>query len=291
MEIVYHLGAPCTDGERLVRSLLKNRAALADEGVAVPPPSSYRKLVREAAASLEGAQATPETRASVLDAVLDGETADRLVLSNPQFVCINRLVVDGAQIWPMIARRALVLRNLFPRDAVEFHVGLRDPATFIPALFKASKFTDFAEFTENMQPTALRWSETLTRMRNAVPDVRITVWCNEDTPLIWGELMHELAGVGPLAELEGGDDLVAAIMEPSGLARMEQWLTANPPETEVQRRRVVAAFLDKYARDDAIEEEVDAPGWSQAMVDEMSAAYEEDVERIARMPGIDMVTP
>ena len=36
MRIVYHLGAHCTDEDRLVRCLLKNRAVLAEAGIAVP---------------------------------------------------------------------------------------------------------------------------------------------------------------------------------------------------------------------------------------------------------------
>ena len=47
MRIVYHLGAHCTDEDRLVRCLLKNRATLAEQGIVVPAPTRYRKLLRE----------------------------------------------------------------------------------------------------------------------------------------------------------------------------------------------------------------------------------------------------
>ena len=54
MRIVYHLGAHCTDEERLVRCLLKNRATLADQGIVVPAPTRYRKLLRDTAVQLKG---------------------------------------------------------------------------------------------------------------------------------------------------------------------------------------------------------------------------------------------
>lgn len=42
MQVVFHMGAPCTDDDRLIQSLLKNREALAKQGIAVPTPALYR---------------------------------------------------------------------------------------------------------------------------------------------------------------------------------------------------------------------------------------------------------
>ena len=67
MRIVYHLGVHCTDEDRLVRCLLKNRATLAEEGIAVPSPTRYRKLLRDAATQLRGAPASDDTAAMILD--------------------------------------------------------------------------------------------------------------------------------------------------------------------------------------------------------------------------------
>jgi hypothetical protein len=291
MQVVYHLGAPCTDGDQLIQSLLKNRLRLAQAGIAVPPPGRYRAVIRDTARALKGRPAGEEVQDALLDAILDDAAVDRLVLSDPRFVCINRLVVQGAQIWPMIERSATQLSALFPDAQVEFFVGMRDPATLIPALFKASRFSDFAEFTDNMQPHAVAWSEMLRRLRLSQPDCRITVWCNEDTPLLWGEILRAMAGVGAQADLDGIDDLAASIMEPEGFARMRAWLSKTPPETEAQRRRVIAAFLERYALDTAIEETVNLPGWSEAMMADMSTAYDEDMDVIARIPGVTLLAP
>ena len=54
MRIVYHLGAHCTDDERLLRCLLKNRGALAEQGIVVPSPTRYRTLLRDTAVHLQG---------------------------------------------------------------------------------------------------------------------------------------------------------------------------------------------------------------------------------------------
>ena len=291
MQVVYHLGAPCTDDDRLILSLLKNRGTLAQAGVAVPQPSRYRALIRDTARSLDGRPAEEQVEAALMEAVVDDAEIDRLILSDPRFVCINRLVVQGAQIWPMIDRRAAQLRALFPAAKVEFFIGMRDPATLLPALFKASRFSDFREFARDVQPHAVAWSEMLRRLQRAHPDCPITVWCNEDTPLLWSELMHEITGIGPEVPLEGVDDLAEAIMAPEGFARMRAWFAQNPAETESQRRRVLAAFLDRYAIDSAIEETLDLPGWTENLMAEMSESYDEDMQVVARLAGVTLLAP
>ncbi|WP_306046545.1 hypothetical protein [Nioella sp. MMSF_3534] len=291
MQVVFHMGAPCTDDDRLIRSLLKNREPLAKQGIAVPTPALYRDVLKDTLRALDGAPAPEELQRNILTSAKIPDGTERIIFSDPRMVSINRLVVIGAQIWPMIDRVSRSLRNLFPTAQVEFMLGMRDPATLIPALFKTSRFRQFEEFTEDMQPHALAWSEMLARMRVAVPDCPVSAWCNEDTPLIWGEVMRELAGCDPLAPLDGVDDLIEDLMDPAGFRRMQRYLSENPPENEMLRRRVVAAFLDKYALDDALEEDLDTPGWSAEMLDDMTASYEEDMDAVAHIPGVTLITP
>jgi hypothetical protein len=291
MQVVYHLGAPCTDNDMLVQSLLKNRTVLASDGVIVPPPSRYRNVMRDTARALKGGPANEDVAEALLDAIVDDAHVDRLILSDPRFICINRLVVQGAQIWPMIERQATMLRNLFPEMESEFFIGMRDPTTLIPALFKSSRFTDFGEFAENMQPHAIAWSEMIRRLRVAHPECGVTVWCNEDTPLIWGDILREMAGYDHGTVLEGELDLIETIMDPAGFRRMQAYLTDHTPETALQRRRIIAAFLDRYALDAEIEEELDVPGWTEDMVAEISESYDADMAHVARIPGVTFIAP
>jgi len=292
MQVVFHLGAPCTDDDLLLQTLIRNRDALSNEGVAVPPPGRYRGVVRDTARTLKGRAASVEVQDALLDAIVDdADKVDRLILSDPRFVCINRLVIQGPQIWPMIDRQTTQLRALFPDDAVEFFIGMRDPATHVPQLFKTSRFSDFAEFTENMQVHAVAWSEMLRRLTMTHPDCPVTVWCNEDTPLIWGELLQDIAAVGMEVPLDGKDVLVEQIMDPAGFKRMQEYLRQKPPQTEAQRRRVVSAFLGRYAVNDRIEETVSLPGWTEAFMDELSEAYDADMAVVAELPGVTFLTP
>jgi hypothetical protein len=291
MQVVFHLGAPCTDAGMLLQSLSKNRARLAQDGILVPPLARYRPLLRETMRALDGKPATEEVQLALLDAIVDDERAERLILSDPSFVCINRMVVQRVQIWPMIDRQVTNLRALFPEAQAEIFIGLRNPATLIPALFAGSKFDDFTEFAEHMQPLAVTWSEMLGRLRLAHPDVPVTVWCNEDTPLLWGEILREIADVPFGFPLRGTDDLIETIMDKTGFKRLQRYLTENPPHSEIQRRRILGAFLDRYAIDARIEEDVDLPGWSHELVEILSAIYEDDMADIAQVPGVTLLSP
>jgi hypothetical protein len=154
MQVVFHLGAPCTDDDLLLQTLIRNRDVLWGEGVAVPPPGRYRAVVRDTARTLKGRPASPEVQDALLEAIVDESASiDRLILSDPRFICINRLVIQGPQIWPMIDRQTTQLRALFPDDAVEFFIGLRDPATHVPQLFKTSRFSDFASSRKTCRST------------------------------------------------------------------------------------------------------------------------------------------
>ena len=291
MQVVFHLGAPCTDGDMLIQSLLKNRLRLAQAGIAVPPPSRYRAVIRDTARTLKGEPANQAVQDALREAIIGDAQVDRLVLSDARFIAINRLVVQRAQIWPMVERASAYLRALFPGTQTEFFIGLRDPGTLIPDLFKSSRFSNFTEFTENMQPQALAWSEMLRRLQAAHPDAGITVWCNEDTPLLWGDVMRGMAGVAATADLDGTLDLAESIMARDGFDRMQAWLAEHPTSDATQQSRVLAAFLERYALPDEVTEELNLPGWTQKLMAELSANYDEDVDVIARMPGIRLITP
>jgi hypothetical protein len=56
-----------------------------------------------------------------------------------------------------------------------------------------------------------------------------------------------------------------------------------------QRRRVATAFLERFARADRVEVEVDMPGWTHEVVAEMTHRYLEDVEYIRQMPGVTLI--
>jgi hypothetical protein len=290
MRIVYHLGAHCTDEDRLVRCLLKNRATLADQGIAVPSPTRYRKLLRDTATQLRGAAASQETEAVILDQIMDETAADRLVLSWTSFLSFPAYAV-GETLYANGGERLRSFTQIFPDIEAEFHLALRNPATFLPDLRGRAQGKGHDDILHGVDPLHLRWSDTIRNIKDTNPGVPLTVWCDEDTPLIWPEVLQAVAGHDPATELEDADELLALLMTDSGLARYHAYCREHPPQSVSHRRRIVTAFLEKFGRPETLSADAGAPGWTEDLVEDLTQAYLTDVERIARMPGVSMIEP
>lgn len=290
MRIVYHLGAHCTDDERLLRCLLKNRAALSAEGIVVPGPARYRTLLRDTAMQLRGQAASRETQAMLLDQIMSEDRAERLILGWDSFLGYAQGAA-GAALYPLGGRRMAAFTRIFPDIETEFFLAIRNPATLVPTL-RARLATRGVEVApDSIEPMSLRWSDVAARLRESVPHATLTVWCDEDAPLLWPEVLRHVSGHSAAVRLEDTDDLLAALMAPPGLDRMRAYVAANPPPDDARWRRIASAFLARYARPEALEQEVDMPGWDADTVARMTEAYDRDVIRLTRMDGVRVLTP
>lgn len=289
MRISYHIGAHATDGDLLVKSLLRNREVLGQAGVSVPGPGKYRNLLRDVLVKLRGTPADGETQSFLLESILEGDTPDHLVLSNPSFISVPGMAVGENQLYPRMFK-AEWLRNLFPSHSVDFHLCVRDPATFLPALHAlCTDGSSLADFTDGSDPRALAWSQPVAALLASCPDARLTLWCHEDAPLIWEEVMRAVCGIGPDVHLHGLYDMARHMMNDEGMPRLRSYFAANPPANRALRQRAVTAFVETYARE-APEAETTLPhGWTEAFRTELTELYETDLARIAAMDRVDIV--
>lgn len=287
MQILFHLGAHCTDGGLLIRSILRNRAALAEQGVLVPGPSRYRELFGDVSTTLRGDLADEDTESMILEAICDDDTAERIILSNDNFLCRAQVALDHDRLYPK-AEKSKWLRHCLPSHEVEFAIGIRNPATFLPDI---AKTTGTDEAFDEMSLGDMLWSEVLHEIHAANPQSRILVWSHEDTPFIWSEIVREIAGLDALTELEGEFDMLETIMSPEGMTRLSEFIGAHEGMTQSKRRRAISAFLEAHALSDVIEEEIDLPGWTDATVEGLTDLYEEDVASIKRIPNVTFIEP
>ena len=285
MRIVYHLGAHCTDEDRLVRCLLKNRARLAEEGIVVPAPTRYRKLLRDTALQLRGEAASEDTQAMILEQIMDEASANRLILSwtgflgFPAYAVANGLYGHGGD-------RLREFTQIFPDIEAEFHLAIRNPATFLPDLRGRTLQKGHGDVLDGIDPFGLRWSEAVLHILETNPNVPLTVWCDEDTPLIWPEVLEVVSGHAPGTMLEDDDELLANLLTEAGLKRYRAYCLDHPPQSASQRRRIVTAFLEKFGRPDVLATEIALPGWTEEVVEDLTHGYLADVERIAQTAGV-----
>jgi hypothetical protein len=285
MDIVFHIGAHATDEGLLIRSLLRNRDLLAGHGVGLPGPGRYRQLIGEVSTTLRGEAADAETEAMLLDTIRDDETATRIVLSNENFICRPQLALGTGRLYPRIEKAAW-LGLLFPETRVSFALALRNPATFVPDMVRKGESSPV-----NAPRAGGMWSDVVERLFDACPDAEVIAWCHEDAPLIWSQIMREVAGVDAGVRLQGGFDMAKKIMTDAGRARLTEFSTRQAGMTERQRTRAVASFLAAHARDDAVTQEIDLPGWTEETVAWLSEDYEEDVAAVAEARGVTFLSP
>ena len=75
------------------------------------------------------------------------------------------------------------------------------------------------------------------------------------------------------------------------MQRFAAYLKSHPDMTEIQKRRVISAFLDKFALEEEIEDELDLAGWTKDLMDDMTDAYDEDMLEVQRIPGVTLIAP
>ena len=293
MQVAIHLGAHCTDEDRLLKTLLQNKGRFAKDCISIPGPGRYRMTMVRAAQKLRGAQASGDSREVLLDMIVDDDSAQRVVLTHENFICVPGRIFENGILYDKAAYKPLWLRQLFPGLQVEFFLAIRNPATFIPAVYyhPEQESKKFENFLDGVDLDQVRWSDVILSIREANPDCPLTVWCNEDTPLIWPQVIQEVSGHDPAIQVNGGFAVLGTIMKPEGMQRLRTYLGTHPPQNEIQRRRILVAFLDKYALEDEVEEELDVPGWTDALVHTLTQNYEDDLDEIGRMPGVNFISP
>lgn len=290
MEIALHLGAHLTDEDQLIRCLMRNRALLESQGIAVPGTGTYRAQLRQLAFDLRDTPTNADTQEALLDGIIDMDEPRRVVFSNEGFLAQHQWVVVNSTFYPHAADRVTQLRRLFPEARVQVYMAIRDPASFLPALVRDSRSGGMQAVLGDSDPLDLRWSEMLTRVRAAAPDVPITVWCDEDTPLLWPEILRAVSGHDPASELEGWFAWYWELMTPERHEAMRRYFASTQMADDRQRRRVLSAMLDKFALPEATET-VALPGWDEDYTDVLGTLYEQDLDVISTIPGVTLLEP
>ncbi|MCA2010461.1 hypothetical protein LCM17_03110 [Cereibacter sphaeroides] len=289
MEIAFHLGVHQTDKDFLVRCLMRNREALLQQGIAVPSPSRYRQQLRQLAFEMRGAETSAETQEALLDGILDEDDVQRVVFSAENQLSLPRWVVSDDQLYHAAADRVALLKHLFPEASLQLYLAIRNPASFLPALVADDKSGKILGQIQKSDPLALRWSRPIAEIAEALPDVPITVWCEEDVPLLWPEVLRAVSGHSPELVLDGWLARYWSMVTPEAHEAMRRWFQNNPPIDDASRRKTLSVMLSRMAKPEAVESEPMLPGWTEATVDALDALYEEDIDLIATLPGVTLL--
>ncbi|TVP69764.1 MAG: hypothetical protein EA339_14215 [Rhodobacteraceae bacterium] len=291
MEIALHLGAHLTDDNQLRKCLQTNADMLRAEGIIVPPARQYLDLIKDAANHISSGAAAPDAFHHICEAIDTPEDAKRLVFSGPSLLSRLPDVLDGVQLYPKAARRIDALRKIFTGHQVEIFFAIRNPASFIPAFLSSQRAQQKGLEASQISAEDLRWSTVLQQIKRAWPEAKLTVWCDEDTPFLWHQLLRQISGHTPETEFEGSFDWFDTVMVAGAAEKLAQYFNDAPPVDEDHRQNVIAAFLDKFCDDQKLEIDLTTTDWDEAQVDILTEIYEQDVESLSSMPGLHLLQP
>lgn len=291
MQVAYHLGVHGTDQDGLVRTLLQNRSSLSKLGTEVPSPGRYRAVLGEALNALRGGEASEDMQELVLDAILDTEKPKRIVLSQPGFLGLPERAITPRGLFADVAARISALSNLFPDAEVEYFLALKNPATLIPFLVEATEGKQYDAILGDIDPIELRWNEAARRLVQAAQGRKVVIWCNEDAPILWPELVRRIGGIQDNTRILGSFSMASKLIRPEGTAWLRNQLLQNNAITMEERRDLFAKALQQFHLPDAIYQVVNYPDWTQQFIDEITELYYSDVAEIAALPGVEFMMP
>lgn len=291
MQIAYHIGVNCTDEERLLKSVLRNASALLAQDIVVPGPSKYRRLLRETIHGLDGAPPKRDTRDILLDAIVEEDDARRVVMSNDNFIAIPKRIFDDGRFYPQTESKVRGLTRLFPEDEISFFIAIRHPAGFLQDVARLAEAPRLRDLLGLLSPLDLRWSDLVARIRTAAPRARVYTWCNEDSPIIWPDLILLLTGADPATPLSGGLDMAGRILTREGLSALQSTLTQSPRMGRIARHEAIADAIEAHGKAEMMEDAVSFPELSAELIAKMTETYEEDIAALDAMDGVTLILP
>jgi hypothetical protein len=180
---------------------------------------------------------------------------------------------------------------MFPAHDCEFYLSISNPAALVPSLVQRGLTESYDALMGMTDPYKLRWWPTINQTLAACPDVNLTIWCNEDAPLVWPQIMRGMCQVPEGTAFEGDTDMATALLSDEGAAVLTASLASDPPSSAAQWADRISAALVENGKADALELNVDLPGWTEEVIDAMSELYLDDCARIAGLPGVRFLTP
>lgn len=291
MQLAFHVGCHATDEGKLVRSVLRSRDTLLAKGIHVPGPRRYRNILPDTLGILNGSAASDDAQKLLLGSVLDSEDAVRALFFHENLISTPSQVFAEDGLYTTAPGRFGAIASLFPSHEVEFTMALCNPATLVPALMQRARMPDLGALVTAQNAGRLRWLPTMERVMIENPDLRLTLWCNEDTPVLWPEVLRSLTKLGHDTPHEGDLDMAAALLPQEGFAELTQDMILDPPLSVASWRKRIMDALEDYPNPELMEVEVTLPGWTQDVIDEMTETYFADCAAIAALPGVTFLEP
>lgn len=291
MHVAIHAGVLLTDEGRLLNALRANARLIGESKGIVWGRRRYRQIFEPILKVPKEEAAVSEAFAKFLSMIPQARSVERVILSTAAFFGEQELVIDDGQLYPFAGQRMALADQMLQDITVELFVGLCNPGTFIPKILMQLSDARRQAVVNSTDLSCLGWLPMIEDIRDLAPDVKITLWRNEDSPLIWGDILRAIAGAPPETPVEGEFGFLSSLLSEAGQHQIEMAAETVPVARDAGFRMALAQVFQQHALPDAIEEELDLPGWSEDVIAAFTELYEQDVLRLQSMPDIRFLAP
>jgi hypothetical protein len=281
-----HFAVPFFAGDQLIRSLVPMADQMSREGICIPKPETYRDQITKKAHGAEGGAFMPLEQERLRQHI--PEDAKTVILSFNEIMGSSENIFKGGVVYKHATDRIEYLRSLFPNREMSLFFSAANPGSIMCAMMNNGA----------MGPTARReavkmrplWSDLIERIDEVHPDLPVTIWSNEDTPVTWPVVLRKVTGKRKGTTLGGGLVLAAALLDDAGKALFIQEAKVRAPKSERELMLFVNEFLNEYAQESARTFEVDLEGWDQATIDDFEILYDQDIDSCADFEQVTIIT-
>lgn len=291
MHVAIYAGAAFTDEGRMLGSLQANKDVLTQNGSVYFGPRKFRQSLKPAFRSM-GSSEDAQQALEKLRAVLPVQPSiERAVFPSGQMFGGNENYLEDGQLYPLAGRRMAFLAEAFNDATLELFFALRNPGSFIPKLLMTLPEAEREDLIRSTDLSCLGWIGMVEDVRDLAPDVNITLWCNEDSPLVWGDVVRAIGGLPDDAAVNGEYDLLLSLLTPEGQQQANAMIADAGEGQQQGLRTFLAEVLEEHALPEKVEEELELPGWNSEIIDAFSELYRQELDRLGTMPGVRMLMP
>lgn len=286
MQVAVHAGVAFSDEGLVMSSLGANRRILADYRTAVLGPRRSRQFVKVVSDSILQGQPDAETRNTLAELVTGNPNLNRVILSSDKFFGPRRTALQHGQIYPFAGKRTAYTESLLDGAQVEVFAGLVNPVVFIPKILASIHEDHRQDILASTDLSCLSWLGMIEDLLDLAPQVQLTLWEHENSPLIWGDIIRAIAGLPDEAPLHEEYAFLSSLLTEAGQRHVLDIVRKGDALDRTSRREEMANILDEYARLEQIEEELDMPGWNADIVEAFTDLYEQDLATIRSMSDV-----
>lgn len=212
--------------------------------------------------------------------------AERVILSEENLAG-HMYRGEAAELFPIFPTADLRLEKLtrtLAAHEVRVFFAIRDPSSYIASAYShallTGKYQSFEAFTDGVDPSLVRWSNLIERLRRVAGVETLYVWCYEDYPRVAPKIFRRMVSwkhggrVQPLGRRANGGFSARAVAEVLGALGQQE-------DPELGRRaRNDFPVGDDFPR---------FLPWSQEDRQRSQAAYQADVTKIGAMDGVRLI--